>query len=154
MTPPFGHYAGASLEATVIYDGVISKVREARSNEEDLWLTPTQLTQVSGFVLKPEGACLDDLCVPIPEAREGSFLREESGQQYVNLCALARFLHQPVIHDAALAIWCFGARPQVQMRVLETLDAPTFVLPDWKGTLRALADFRGRKVVLITWASW
>ncbi|MBI3853814.1 MAG: redoxin domain-containing protein [Verrucomicrobia bacterium] len=32
--------------------------------------------------------------------------------------------------------------------------APDFTLPDLKGKAHSLSDFRGKKVLLITWASW
>ena len=32
--------------------------------------------------------------------------------------------------------------------------APNFTLPDLNGRVHSLADFRGKKVLLVTWASW
>ena len=32
--------------------------------------------------------------------------------------------------------------------------APNFTLPDLNGKPHTLADFRGKKVLLVTWASW
>ncbi len=32
--------------------------------------------------------------------------------------------------------------------------APDFVLPDLSGRPVALHDFRGRKVIIFTWATW
>ncbi len=146
-------HAGSS-EMTVIYDGAVSKVSAALPSQDDLWLTLTSLEQVSRVVLKPAGACLDELCVPIPKAREQAFLRREGGTTYFNLSELARVLGQPTVHDDAHAIWLFGARPDAQSKVLNSLDAPNFMLSDWTGQLRSLSDFRGKKVLLITWASW
>ena len=40
------------------------------------------------------------------------------------------------------------------MKNAPALEAFNFTLPDWKGTRRSLADFHGKKVLLITWASW
>jgi peroxiredoxin len=34
------------------------------------------------------------------------------------------------------------------------LMAPDFTLPDLSGTPRRLSDLRGKKVLLVTWASW
>lgn len=144
----------AASELTVIYDGTISTVREALSGQEDLWLTLPTLTRVSGFVVKPQGACLDELCIPIPKARKSAFLRQARGQRWFNLSELARVLHQPVVYDRPNNTWLFGARPDVRRKYLTTLDAPNFTLPDWRGRTRSLADFRGKKVLLITWASW
>ena len=32
--------------------------------------------------------------------------------------------------------------------------APDFTLPDLDGKLHSLSDYRGKKVVLMSWASW
>ncbi len=141
-------------KVTVLYDGRTTTVTAPLLQEEDLWLTPAALDQVSGFVLKPEGACLGELCVPIHGSPHQAVVREGSEGTFVNLSALARVLNQPTIHDPTHAVWVFGARPDARRRVLETLEAPTFTLPDWRGALRSLTEFRGRKVLLVTWASW
>lgn len=150
----FAAAAFAASETTIIYDGVTSKVTEAVSEADNLWLTLPDLTRTTRFVLKPQGACLDEFCVPIPKAREAEFLRKRGSKQLFNLAELARTMKQPVIRDDANAIWLFGSRPESLMKITETLEAPDFTLPDWKGTLRSLHDFRGKRVLLITWASW
>ena len=145
-------FAGPAI--TVVYDGKTTAVQAALPDPDNLWLTTSDLTSTSGFVLKPQGACLNELCVPIPKAREASFLRNVKRVKYFNLSELARTLHQPTVHDAASFTWLFGARPEAQMRYVNTLEAPNFTLADWKGAQRSLSDFRGKKVLLITWASW
>jgi peroxiredoxin len=35
-----------------------------------------------------------------------------------------------------------------------TVEAPDFSLPNMEGELIRLSDFRGKKVLLLTWASW
>ena len=151
----------AATPITVIYDAKTTTIQDALPDPDNLWLTTSDLTAASGFVLKPQGACLDELCVPIPKAREASFLRDAKPVnqrvkrvKYFNLSELARTLHQPSVHDAASQTWLFGARPEAQMRYVNTLEAPNFTLADWKGSQRSLSDFRGKKVLLITWASW
>ena len=32
--------------------------------------------------------------------------------------------------------------------------APDFSLPDWQGKQISLSDFKGKKIMLLTWASW
>ncbi len=150
-------YAEAALsasETTVIYDGLASSLAEAVSEPDNLWLTLPDLTRSTRFVLKPQGACLDEFCVPIPKSREAAFLRSDRNRKLFNVAELARTLKQPVVHDAANAIWLFGSRPESLMQIANTLEAPDFTLPDWKGASRSLRDFRGKRVLLITWASW
>jgi hypothetical protein len=150
-------FAAAALsasETTVIYDGVTSSLSDAVSEPENLWVTLPGLTRATRFVLKPQGACLDEFCVPIPKSRQAAFLRAEHNQKLFNLAELARTLKQPAVHDDANNIWLFGSRPESLMQIANTLEAPDFTLPDWKGTSRSLHEFRGKRVLLITWASW
>jgi hypothetical protein len=67
--------------------------------------------------------------------------------------AFARLVHQPVAHDEALATWYFGLRSD-QRQGLSSREAPDFTLPDMNGKIHSLSDFRGKKVLLLTWASW
>ena len=69
------------------------------------------------------------------------------------MLAFAGLVHQPVAHDAALSTWYFGERSDQQQR-LASLEAPNFTLPDVNGKPHSLADFKGKKVLLVTWASW
>jgi AhpC/TSA family len=144
----------SAAETTVIYDGAASKLSDAASESENLWVTLPDLTRATRFVLKPQGACLDEFCVPIPKSRKAAFLKTEHNQKLFNLTELARTIKQPAIHDETNAIWLFGSRPQSLSAVADTLEAPDFTLPDWKGTPRSLHDFRGKRVLLVTWASW
>lgn len=144
----------SAAETTVIYDGAVSALPEAVSDTDNLWVTLPDLTRATRFVLKPQGACLDEFCVPIPKSRKAAFLKTERNQKLFNLTELARTMKQPAIHDEADAIWLFGSRPQSLSALSATLEAPDFTLPDWKGTPRSLHDFRGKRVLLVTWASW
>ncbi len=143
-----------SAQTTVVYDGAASKVTNLLPGEKDLWLTHPDLTRTSGFVIKPQGACLDELCVPIPKSRKQAFERERARVKWFNLSELARTMGQPEVQDPAHNIRVFGPRPEAAMRVQSSLQAPDFTLPDWKGRQRKLSEFRGKKVLLITWASW
>jgi hypothetical protein len=144
----------AAAETTVIYDGAVTRTPDAVSEQDNLWLTLPDLTRSTRFVLKPQGACLDEFCVPIPKSKKDAYLRQQDRTQLFNVAELARTLHQAALHDVTNGVWLFGARPESQMKLVETLQAPDFTLPDWKGTPRSLSDFRGKKVLLVTWASW
>src|ERR1700730_7757521 len=135
-------FAGSAV--TVVYESKDSTVASTLLDADNLCLSLPELTLASGFVLKPQGACLDEVCVPIPKARETAFLRNVEGARWFNLSELARTLHQPSLHDAANTVWLFGMRPQAQMTYVNTLQAPDFRLTDWKGTERSLSDFRGK----------
>ena len=159
---------------TVIYDDRATEVGAANfsaTGTSDLWLTTADLTHATGFAVKPQGVCRDELCFPLPQARMQEFLRPDAAAQreaksvaksdakhdvidgWFNLTAFAALVHQPVAHDDGLSMWYFGLRSDQQQR-LASLRAPDFTLPDMAGKMHSLSDFRGKKVFLVTWASW
>ncbi len=112
---------------------------------DGLLLTPAELERVTGWSLKPEGLCRDDVCVPMPEAlRAGR----------VDVAAFWQHLGNPVLADDAQTTWVLGAGAQARREALESLQAPEFELPDLDGRPHRLSELRGKKVFLATWASW
>ena len=47
-----------------------------------------------------------------------------------------------------------GHMIEFEPALLDTLEAPDFTLPGIDGTLQTLSDHRGKKVLLIAYASW
>ena len=138
---------------TIIYDDRASEIAAAKDEAGALWITTEDLKRATGFELKPQGVCRNELCFPVPKARQEEFVRKSSGKTWFNLVAFAKLVGQPVAHDEALAVWNCGLRAD-QRQTLASLEAPDFRLPDMSGAMHALADFRGKKVLLVTWASW
>ncbi len=144
------------IRATVVYDDVATTISPALEEQPDqLWVTTGDLTRATRFEVKPQGVCRDELCFPLPKERQQDFLRKnkQAGKTWFNLTAFAALVHQAVAHDAAESMWYFGLRSDQQQR-LSSLRAQDFTLPDMSGKLHSLSDFRGKKVFLITWASW
>ncbi len=140
------------MSATVIYRDQPSEALTATVKEGDLWLSVEELRDSTGWELKPEGACIDDRCVPIPADRRLGVV-DESDSRF-NLTALARQLRQPVLHDARHDVWLFGEAADARQQALLSLQAPGFALPDLGGRTHSLSDFLGKKVFLVSWASW
>ena len=122
----------------------------ADNRNDGLWLGAADLERVSGWTLKPEGFCKGEVCVPVPPSRTAEFV---SGQSY-NLAALAGLLGQPVVADTANHAWCIGESSGERRRMLQSLDAPDFTLPDLSGKMPSLSDYRGKRGFLVSWASW
>jgi hypothetical protein len=51
-------------------------------------------------------------------------------------------------------VWFLGEGATQRNEALLSLEAPNFTLPDFTGQLHSLTDFRRKRVLLITWASW
>jgi hypothetical protein len=135
--------------ATVLYDGraiALARTGTEPANGNALWIEKSDLPRINDFVLKPQGACRADVCIPIPRTmtRGTSF----------NLSAFAQRVGQRVVSDAPSRVWSFGEIPVVRGAYLESRMAPEIAVPDRKGRTVKLSQFRGKKVLLVTWASW
>src|SRR5882762_6701744 len=144
---------GKEIRAILLYDGQRTEIRAADEDAGQLWITTADLKRATRFELKPQGICRGELCFPLPKSRRDEFVRKSSGKSWFNLMAFAQLVHQPVAHDKALSTWYFGLRSD-QRPDLSSLEAPNFPLADMEGKTHSLSDFRGKKILLITWASW
>ena len=144
---------GAEAPATIVYDDHATQIASAIQDLAQLWITTADLKRATRFELKPQGVCQNELCFPLPKVREHEFVRKTPDKTWFNLLAFAELVHQPVAHDEALSTWYFGLRAD-QRESLSSLVAPNFTLPDMNGKPHSLSDFRGKKVLLLTWASW
>ncbi len=139
---------------TILYEDIVTELGPGLRGVDDLWVTTAELTRATRFELKPQGICREELCFPIPKPRKDEFLQRVSKTAWFNLSAFARLVKQPVARDEALGMHYFGPRADQQNAHLASLVAPDFTLPDKDGKPHSLSDFRGKKVLLITWASW
>jgi AhpC/TSA family len=138
----------------VIYDGVMTEVTAAAEAPGDLWVTLADLKRATRFEVKPQGVCRDSLCFPLPKSRRAEFIAKRGAATWFNLSAFARLIKQPVAADTNRGVWSFGPRSEESAARLASREAPDFTLPDLSGKRHSLADFRGKKVLLLTWASW
>jgi hypothetical protein len=129
---------------TVLYNDRTVKLDQTRPDPKDLWIRADDLSRVNEFTLKPQGACRADMCIPVP--------RELKTGPWFNLTGFAKRLHQASVHESG--IWSFGEIPVVRGDFYRSRIAADFAVPDRKGRTVHLSDFRGKKVLVITWASW
>jgi hypothetical protein len=134
----------------IIFGQRVTTGVDAKSTDSGLWLSRDALKRISGWEFKPQGFCKGEVCVPVPAARKSEFVADE----HYNLAALANLLGQPVVSDAEHHAWCFGEAAAERKRMLTSLDAPDFSLPDLDGKMHSLSEHRGKKVLLVSWASW
>jgi hypothetical protein len=104
-------------------------------------VTAPQFEQMTGWAIKPEGACKGDLCVPLKPARK------------FDLRAVADTLNMPIVQDERNALWALGPS-SIGGRALTTAQAPELELPDLDGQPFKLSSLRGQKVVLVAWAPY
>ena len=111
----------------------------------DLAVDPSEFGDRSGWEAKPEGLCQGPICVPAPGA-----LRPDGR---VDAQVVAERLGMPLVHDEAHGLWSLGPATATG-HALTSAEAPELELPDRHGNPFRLSSLRGRKVLLVAWASW
>ncbi len=113
---------------------------------KSLNLSPEELANATGWELKPQGACKGEQCIPLPHD-----IYEPDGR--VKVDTLAGRLQMPLVRAGQLDLWALG--PQAGGKALESATAPDFSLPDLANNrIFRLSELRGKKVLLVAWASW
>jgi hypothetical protein len=102
----------------------------------------TEFERSTGWAIKPEGACRDDRCIPLPGGLTST----------LDLRVVSQQLNMPLVHDQESGIWALG--PESGGRALTSAVAPDFELPDWRKASFRLSSLLGSKVLLVCWASW
>ncbi|MFM2071031.1 MAG: hypothetical protein RLZZ623_1294 [Actinomycetota bacterium] len=98
----------------------------------------------TGWKIKPEGACKGDVCVPLDRSAGAGF----------DVFATADRLGMAIVADTDAGLWSIGPA-SLGGRSLTTAEAPELSLPDvLTGEDVALSSFRGKKVVLASWAPY
>jgi hypothetical protein len=109
-----------------------------------LEVTPGELLERTGWELKPEGACKNDACVPMPD------LAMHDGK--IDVADFAARMGMPVATDEKHRIFALG--PQTSGHVLGSVEFPHIVLRDFDGNPFDLDTARGKKMLLVAWASY
>jgi peroxiredoxin len=105
---------------------------------ERLDAPPADLERRTGWSIKPEGACRDEVCVPLDAPFDVGRRAQRHG--------LA------LVHEEQNDLWALG--PESGGHALASAELADIVLPDRRGRDFALSSLRGTKVLMITWASW
>lgn len=113
----------------------------------DLKVDEHEFADRTGWTVKPEGACKGEVCVPLDPA-----VRDADGRLDVRV--LAPLLGMPLVADDAHGVWALGPETAVTGKVLTSAVAPDLELPDADGKPFKLSSLRGKKVVMVAWASW
>lgn len=136
--------AGVAASATVLYGDRAVSLDRVRVDGDSLWVRKTDLPRINEFEVKTQGACRADLCIPIAkDLKQG---------EWFHLTGFARRVKETYVADAG--VWSFGEIPVVRGPFYRSRIAPDFAVPDRTGRVVHLNGFRGKKVLVVTWASW
>ena len=106
------------------------------------------LEQATGWSLKSEGLCRDQVCVPVRNVQ--ALIKDDQ----VDLAEFARLVQQNIVIDTQRKVVALGERAQIRGTERATLEAPDFTLPDIHGQQVSFSDYNRRKRLLLAWSSW
>jgi len=136
--------APSTSTTTVLYNDSAVKLDKIRPDAKELWVRAADLPRINEFELKPQGACRADMCIPVAKTLKNG--------PWFNLTGFSRKLGQAYVNDSG--VWSFGDIPVMRGSFYSSRIAPDFAVPDRTGKIVHLSDFRGKKVLVFTWASW
>jgi hypothetical protein len=118
-----------------------------RVDGDRVLLEPASLGELSGWQLKPEGLCRDDVCVPVRDP-------ELTVDGAIDAARFAAALARPVVVDAAEGVVALGERSTDRRGPIEAGVAPDFTLPQLEGGTFTFSSLGRRKKLLLAWSSW
>lgn len=136
----------ATPATTVLYGERSTSLVKIQADPKNLWVRKADLPKINDFEVKPQGACRNDLCIPLS--------KDLTHGEFFNLTGFAQKIGQAVVADAGTRVWSLGEIPVLSGSFVSSRIAPDFAVPDRHGKIVHLHDFRGKKVLVVTWASW
>jgi len=121
---------------------------EISQNFGEFSIAKSELEKFTGWQLKPQGLCIDEICVPV---HDSSALTDGKN---IDLVEFARLTNQNIVIDQQRKIAALGEHADSRSQSMATLDAPDFKLPDVHGRQVSFSDFNRRKRLLLAWSSW
>ncbi|MCH8090297.1 MAG: hypothetical protein IH955_09825, partial [Chloroflexi bacterium] len=67
---------------TILYEGKVTSVSTASGTEDDVWLTLPDLAESTGWEVKPEGICRDEMCIMVPDNVMSSIVYEKGEETW------------------------------------------------------------------------
>jgi hypothetical protein len=135
-------------ESVVLIDAERAVVIPASIAGEAVRIAPDALRDATGWKLESRGLCRGEVCVPVRNRDE---LVDATG---IDLAAFARAIDRPLALDSGERVAALGTSAAERSARMATLEAPDFTLPDLDGRMHSLSEHRGKKVLLIAYASW
>jgi hypothetical protein len=132
---------------TILDDGRAVEI-PARLTGDRVLLDPAALKDGLGWEMHDGLLCSDAMCIPV--ADEGTLVRDGG----IDLEGFARTLDRALAVDVEERAAFLGGSARERAQALASQHAPDFTLPDLEGRPHSLSEQRGKKVLLVAWASW
>ena len=136
------------MESFTLIDGERPVPVLARMAAGRVLLEPDSLREALGWEFHEGLLCNDAMCIRVED--EAAVLHDGA----IDLHAFARALDRPLALDVEERAACLGGSARERGEALASQLAPDFRLPDLVGRPHALSEHRGKKILLVAWASW
>jgi peroxiredoxin len=140
---------------TVVDADDVTTTVAATNDGARILLDAAALEAATGWVHKPVGLCRGDLCIPTSVRPDLTVVDPAGGDdELVDLAVFAELTQQPAVIDVDECVAAFGTPAAVRAEQRTSLAAPDFTVEDLHGRAVGLSDFRGKKKMLVAFASW
>lgn len=112
---------------------------------KSLRVSATEFSDVTGWDAKPQGMCRGEVCVPAP----GALVADT-----VDVAVAAERLGMPIVHDETNGVWALGPATATGRALSTAIARFPSSLIDAMGNAFDFASLRGRRIVMVAWASW
>ena len=136
------------METFTIIDGERAVPIGARRSGEGVLLDAAAVKAGLGWEIHDGLLCNDSMCIPLEQ--EGAVVRDGA----IDLAGLAAAMDRAVAVDLDEKAAFLGGSARERCQALASQCAPDFSLPDLAGRTHTLTGQRGKKVLLVVWASW
>jgi peroxiredoxin len=121
---------------------------DGQRDGERLLVAEGDLERSTGWVLKPQGLCRGELCVPV---RDRSAFGPDG---WLDVAAVAAAVRHPIAADVEHAMVAIGAPAADRAASMASLEAADVRLPTVAGGDASVRDLTGRKRLVVSFASW
>ncbi|PZC41192.1 MAG: hypothetical protein DK305_000182 [Chloroflexi bacterium] len=115
---------------------------------DNIWFHKDDMREKFGWILKPEGLCKEEVCIPL---KEPLLLLNND---HVNINQFAKELNRPIASEVSKGVIVLGESASDRANWLYAEQAPDFELPDLNGNMHRLSEHFGKKLCLVVHASW
>jgi len=136
------------METFTIVDGDRAVPIAARKSGDRLLLDAAAVKDGLGWEIHDGLLCNDSMCIPLDDER--AVVRDGA----IDLDGLAAAMDRALAVDLDERAAFLGGSARERAQALGSQSAPDFSLPDLSGRIHSLAEHRGKKVLLVAWASW
>ncbi len=136
------------METFTIVDGERAVPIGARRQGDAVLLDAAGVKDALGWEVHDGLLCNDSMCIPLADER--AVVRDGA----IDLAGLAGAMDRALAVDLDEHAAFLGGSARERSQALAAQQAPDFALPDLAGRTHTLAAHRGKKILLVAWASW